>query len=305
MDEDIMDDDKKTWLSSDTALAHFEALKLERKAKGDSGAAKDGMVLEESDENDKEVPLGKIMEILRSQGARKKKKKKAAKKDNLPSDFENIENEFDVLGVVREINLDNLEREQIMETGKSVTDSGCRSAKMTDKSNVEKDEVFPKRKHDGTSTEVVVSTPKRKRSSFMHRSNSAKGQKENRKISLSQSFAKDETAQSSVERSLYEDMAETTTSDLLVSCSPGISFRRRRKVTDRLHVGKAMNSTPERTVVVCSMKALYVLMIQERRSIRKQNPNIHWLLKISESRESVNYKSDHSDSGQSKEAKKK
>ncbi|CAL9170887.1 unnamed protein product [Musa hybrid cultivar] len=246
MDEDIMDDDKKTWLSSDSALAHFEALKLERKSKGDSGASKDGMVLDESDENDNEVPLGKIMEILRSQGARKKKKKKPVKKDNLPSDLENIENEFDVLGVVREINLDNLEREQIMETGKLVTDSGCRSGKMTDKSNDEKETVFPKRKHDGTSTEVVVATPKRKRSNSMHRSNSAKGQKENRKISLSRSFAKDETAHSLVERSLYEDMAETTTSDLLVSCSPGISFKRVRKVTDRLHVEKAMNSTPEK-----------------------------------------------------------
>ncbi|CAL9087272.1 unnamed protein product [Musa acuminata var. zebrina] len=241
-DENAMDDDNQTWLTSDSALAHFEALKLEHEEKGDSGAAKDEMVLEENNGDDSEVPLGKMMEILRSQAARKKNKK-AVKKDNLPSVLENFENDFDVLGVVREINLDNLERVQTTEIDNLVADIECKSAKMADKSNDEKYMVSPKKKQDGPSIEAVVPATKRRRSVSTYRSNSLKGQKGNTKVSPPGSFGKDEAVHSLVEQSLFEDMAETTT-HLLVS--PGISSTKGRKIADRLDVEKALNSTPEK-----------------------------------------------------------
>ncbi|WOL19426.1 sister chromatid cohesion protein [Canna indica] len=240
MDEDAADDSNQTWLSSDSALAHFEALRLEKKEKGDSAAVKGETTPEENDGDDSELPLGKVMEILK-----KKRKKKPVKKDSLFPDLEKIENDLDVLGVVREINLDNLERVQNMEVSKFITDLEYKSPIM-DKSSAEKEMISPKRKRDGTGIEALVPTPKRKRSISTKKSNSAKGQKGIIKISHPQLFTEDRTTQTLVDQSSFEDMAKTTTSDLLVSSTPGILSKKERKVVDGLHVSKDVGTTPEK-----------------------------------------------------------
>lgn len=197
------------------------------------------MSLEENDGGENELPLGKMIEMLRSQGRKKKKK---MKKDSLLSNLENIENEFDVLGVVREINLDNLKRVQT-ETGKLAPDLENESAKVADKSN-EKEFESPKWKREGTGIEVIVRTPKRKRSISMNRSNLAKGQ--NIMFSSPQSFAKDNMIHPLKERSSFEkDMDDNTTTDLLVTFSPGIISKKGKNISDGLHVGEDVDNTTE------------------------------------------------------------
>jgi sister-chromatid-cohesion protein PDS5 len=62
------------------------------------------MLIDETDEFGNEVPLGKIVKLLKSQG-----EKKMGRKQKTPSSSVNAGNVDDVLGLVREINLDNQE----------------------------------------------------------------------------------------------------------------------------------------------------------------------------------------------------
>ncbi|XP_020090102.1 sister chromatid cohesion protein PDS5 homolog A isoform X1 [Ananas comosus] len=149
-DENTVDKSEETLLDlgGESALAHFESLHVESKETVDSGDVKDEMVVQESDENGNEVPLGKMMKLLRSQGA--KKKKKATKKQNLSSDVFDFENEVDVLGVIREINMDNLENSETMKVSRD-----NKGGKALDSR---------KRKIEKASIAAATPTPKRKRS---------------------------------------------------------------------------------------------------------------------------------------------
>ena len=62
------------------------------------------MLIDVTDEFGNEVPLGKIVKLLKSRG-----EKKAGKKQKTPSSTLNAGNDDDVLGLVREINLNNQE----------------------------------------------------------------------------------------------------------------------------------------------------------------------------------------------------
>ncbi|XP_074591324.1 sister chromatid cohesion protein PDS5 homolog A-like isoform X2 [Curcuma longa] len=230
--DSMTDDNKRTWLSSDSALAHFEALRLKNKKMGDSAVAEDGMIIEENGD-DNEVPLGKMMEILRNQGAKKKKKKKQVKKDMF-DDLETIDSEFDILGVVREINLDNFEQAQ--DAAAIVTDQS-RSEKVDGKINTVKEISSPKRKQDVIGFEVLVPTPKRKRSISTSRPNSSKGSKGNIKISPLHSL---------LERSLFEEDKAETKTDLLLSYASDISSKKGRKVSNEVHVKKDADSSSEK-----------------------------------------------------------
>uniref|UniRef100_A0A6V7QRS0 Sister chromatid cohesion protein PDS5 homolog A n=1 Tax=Ananas comosus var. bracteatus TaxID=296719 RepID=A0A6V7QRS0_ANACO len=149
-DENTVDKSEETLLDlgGESALAHFESLHVESKETVNSGDVKDEMVVQESDENGNEVPLGKMMKLLRSQGA--KKKKKATKKQNLSSDVFDFENEVDVLGVIREINMDNLENSETMKVSRD-----NKGGKALDSR---------KRKIEKASIAAATPTPKRKRS---------------------------------------------------------------------------------------------------------------------------------------------
>ncbi|KAF9590745.1 hypothetical protein IFM89_038058 [Coptis chinensis] len=101
---------EQTWLASDSVLAHFEALKLETYTTvcftpKDVSVAEDSQLPDDSDRDENE-PLGQMIKKLKSQGS---KTKKAGKKKILLSKRNDVENDFDILGMVREINLDGLE----------------------------------------------------------------------------------------------------------------------------------------------------------------------------------------------------
>ncbi|XP_010530075.1 PREDICTED: sister chromatid cohesion protein PDS5 homolog A-like [Tarenaya hassleriana] len=145
------------WLADETVLAHFKSLKLENDASVTPEAAeaediKDG----ESDGN--EVPLGKIVERLKSQGT---KGGRAKKNKPLPAEAENGENDVDILKMVREINLDQMGMLNKFESSNGQKQSPDKRA-GTDQG----DKNANKRKAgDETS---VISVPKRRRSSSGH-----------------------------------------------------------------------------------------------------------------------------------------
>ncbi|KAG6528290.1 hypothetical protein ZIOFF_010441 [Zingiber officinale] len=227
----MTDDNKWTWLNSDSVLAHFEALRLKNKKMGDSLVVEDGMVVEENGD-DNEVPLGKMMEILRNQGVKKKKKKKK----DIFTNLETINSEFDVLGVVREINLESFKQTQDREA--IVSDHNCRSGKQNGKVNTEKEiSSLSKRQRDAIGFEVLAPTPKRKRSISTNRLNSSKGRKGNTKRSPIQSL---------LEQSLFEDDRTETETDLLITYATDISSMKGRKVSDALHIEKDVDSSSEK-----------------------------------------------------------
>lgn len=102
----------------------------------------------EKDNDDNDVPLGKMMKLLKCQGTKKKKAKAQTSNFDLRSKDEDV----DVLGMVREINLDTIKAARSIEHGSQ------------------------KRKRSEVSqatSSVVAPTPKRKRSSSIHRSPSS------------------------------------------------------------------------------------------------------------------------------------
>ncbi|CAN6164252.1 unnamed protein product [Urochloa humidicola] len=97
--ENSVESDKKIWLGCEKVLAHFEAVMTANIDEVKSPKHK--MLIDETDEFGNEVPLGKIVKLLKSQG-----EKKMGRKQKTPSSV-NAGNDDDVLGLVREINLDN------------------------------------------------------------------------------------------------------------------------------------------------------------------------------------------------------
>ncbi|XP_020691826.1 sister chromatid cohesion protein PDS5 homolog A [Dendrobium catenatum] len=138
---------EQSWLSGESALAHFEALMFEDKEQILSVINKDEILLEK-DNDDNDVPLGKMMKLLKCQGTKKKKAKGQTSNFDLKSKDEDV----DVLGMVREINLDTIKAARSME-------HGSQKRKRSEASQA--------------TSSVVAPTPKRKRSSSIHRSPSS------------------------------------------------------------------------------------------------------------------------------------
>ncbi|KAK1293101.1 DNA mismatch repair protein MSH6 [Acorus calamus] len=116
-------------------------------------SGKDEM-LKDSDGDDNEVPLGKIMKRLKSRGA---KKKKATKKQNYG---EKAEKDVDILGMVREIDLDNIKSSNGV--GKNNFDENS-SHFATGEISVENAKSTVSRKHNKKRTRDSISMPVPKR----------------------------------------------------------------------------------------------------------------------------------------------
>ncbi|KAK1685013.1 hypothetical protein QYE76_045861 [Lolium multiflorum] len=113
----------------------------------------DKMLIDETDEFGNEIPLGKIVQILKSRAA-----KKTGRKQKATSVSVNTGKDDDVLGLLREINLDNQEN-----LGESL------------KSTPKKQQMDVKESNEKP---VGFSTPKRKRSVSKSRPHSAKDSKD-------------------------------------------------------------------------------------------------------------------------------
>ncbi|KAJ8760192.1 hypothetical protein K2173_011048 [Erythroxylum novogranatense] len=139
-----------TWLGDENVLAHFESLNLETDGRVISDIA-EGEVPKDIEIEGNELPLGKIIKQLKSQGtkSRKDKKKSSSVKGK----------GADILKMVREINLDNLGLSTKFESS-----NGHKCFSSEKKSEVEHRKVQKRKVGEITSTPV----PKRKRSSSGH-----------------------------------------------------------------------------------------------------------------------------------------
>ncbi|XP_057415482.1 sister chromatid cohesion protein PDS5 homolog A-like isoform X2 [Lotus japonicus] len=92
--------DVKSWLADETVFAHFESLEPEMVPSqlAEDDASKDG-------EDENEIPLGMMLKHIKSLGISGKKVKK---NKSLPAETKMAENDYDILNVVRKINLDSL-----------------------------------------------------------------------------------------------------------------------------------------------------------------------------------------------------
>ncbi|KAJ4981397.1 hypothetical protein NE237_032234 [Protea cynaroides] len=235
----------KTWLANDDVVAHFESLKLDTNGSVHSGVLEDEKVLKASDRDENEVPLGKMMKRLKSQ---RTNAKKVVKNKTLPAERKNQENDIDILGMVREINVENLEKSKNLESGNG---HGCFLGEGTedDQSMDEKVPVSRKRmrrKHEDTTS---IAVPKHKRSSsqgVLKSSQSRSSTKGLGKASTDNSHRTeisslkpnemevDTDSDSEDKITLEKEMVESAGSDLLASCLPTKkSSSSKRKVVGR------------------------------------------------------------------------
>lgn len=203
--------------------------------------AKDENALENSDRGEAEIPLRKMMKHLKSQ---RSKRKKVVKNHTVLAEENNSEKDIDILGVVREINIDNMGRASDMEFGKLINDdehyvSGRKEVSISRKR---------RKSNDPLSTPVL----EKKRlplgmdiPTFPYLKKSAKGRRKgsgasSRKIKIPslQSVVTDVEPIAYLEAKLSKekDMLTSMESDNLASCSPkNKSFSSRHKKKGSVH----------------------------------------------------------------------
>ncbi|KAG2605958.1 sister chromatid cohesion protein PDS5 homolog A-like isoform X3 [Panicum virgatum] len=218
--------DEKMWLGCEKVLAHFEDVMTANIDKVKSPKHK--MLIDETDEFGNEVPLGKIVKLLKLQG-----EKKTGRKQKTSSSSVNTGNVDDVLGLVREINLDNqgdLGESQKSKPKKRQTETNETNEKPLD-----------------------FSSPKRKRSISNNRPHSAKGSK-NSDEHLLHTPSKDRTY-TSLETKLKEkkDRHDSTDTGLLVSPTSKTPVSKVNKGAKKSHTD-ILNSGPKKSADADSTK---------------------------------------------------
>uniref|UniRef100_A0A7N0UYA4 Uncharacterized protein n=1 Tax=Kalanchoe fedtschenkoi TaxID=63787 RepID=A0A7N0UYA4_KALFE len=194
---------EKTWLAEESSLAHFNSLKFDNSEKEEPETEE-----KKDSEKDNEIPLGKIMKSLKSQGS----KGKRVSNKSPPARSKSTEQDVDVLKMVREINLDNLD---LPSNGHGPSPSGRN--KKVDKSS-------DKRKRPNGTDTTPVPVPKRRRSlaSTLGKSSgsksstkrSARDSKENLPVDAMDSDSHSDSEEKSSSKKAKADNHE---SDLLVS----------------------------------------------------------------------------------------
>ncbi|KAF7094903.1 hypothetical protein CFC21_097177 [Triticum aestivum] len=187
--ENPVENDEQKWLGCETVLSHFEALMTANVAEVQS--PEDKMLIDETDEFGNEIPLGKIVQILKSRGA-----KKTGGKQKAASVPVNTGKDDDVLGLLREINLDNQDN-----LGESV------------KSKPKKPQMDMKESNEKP---VDFSAPKRKRSVSKSRPHSGKGSKDGDEL-LVHSASKGKPSDSLENKLKEKRRADSNDKDLVAS----------------------------------------------------------------------------------------
>ncbi|XP_044496291.1 sister chromatid cohesion protein PDS5 homolog A-like [Mangifera indica] len=152
-DDNSRTSEGQTWLTDKTILTHFESLKLEPDEPVCEEIAEDE-ALKDDERDGNEVPLGKMIQRIKSQGG---KTGKAKKKKSSLAEVNNAGNDFDILKMVREINLDNLGSSNKFESSNGHKHSPSK------KINFDLDHQESKKRK--TTDAVSISVPKRRRSS--------------------------------------------------------------------------------------------------------------------------------------------
>ncbi|KAG2611293.1 sister chromatid cohesion protein PDS5 homolog A-like isoform X2 [Panicum virgatum] len=250
--ESSVESDEKMWLGCEKVLAHFEVVMTANIDKVKSPKHK--MLIDETDEFGNEVPLGKIVKLLKSQG-----EKKTVRKQKTPSSSVNAGNVDDVLGLVREINLDN--QGDLGESQKSKPKKPQTETKESNKKPLD------------------FSSPKRKRSISNNRPHSAKGRK-NTDEHLLHTPSKDKTY-NSLETKLKEKKGrhDSTDTGLLVSPTSKTPVSKGNKGAKRSHTD-ILNSGPKNSAADSTKRTIEPRSLNG--SLKSQKPKpISGLVKCS------------------------
>ncbi|KAG4401440.1 hypothetical protein GLYMA_07G268200v4 [Glycine max] len=151
--DDTLVTEVKSWLADESALTHFESLELEtvQSQSAEDEASKD----DEKDGN--EIPLRKMLKNIKSQGTSGKKVKR---NKSVPAETKKTGNDFDILNMVREINVDNLG------TPTNFEPSNGHDHSLIKKELKDPEYATGKKRKASKTTPVPV--PKRRRSSSAH-----------------------------------------------------------------------------------------------------------------------------------------
>ncbi|CAM8985985.1 unnamed protein product [Rhodiola kirilowii] len=215
---------ERTWLADESSVTFFNSLKF------DTNETEN--LINEDGEKDNEIPLGKIMKKLKSQGSKGKK----ARKKSPPAKSISSEQDVDVLKMVREINLENLE---LPSNGHGPSPSG---KKKVDKGS-------DKRKRGDGTDATPIPVPKRRRSlaSAVGKSSSSKSSakrlardsKENLPVDEMDS---DSHSDSGDKLSSKKSKTDHPESDLLVSClkRTGGTSKQKGKIAGQGSTGRSV-----------------------------------------------------------------
>ncbi|KAJ6380523.1 hypothetical protein OIU77_029422 [Salix suchowensis] len=153
--EEALANEGKVWLADESVLTHFDSLKFETDGTASSHVARDEGV-NDSEREANEVPLGKMIKQLKSQG---NKGGKTKKNNSSLAKAKDAENDVDILKMVREINLDNLGLTNKFESSNGHKDPSEKTKSKSEHQKVKK----------GNITDVTpVPVPKRRRSLSAH-----------------------------------------------------------------------------------------------------------------------------------------
>ncbi|XP_011002359.1 PREDICTED: sister chromatid cohesion protein PDS5 homolog A-B-like isoform X2 [Populus euphratica] len=152
--EEALANEGKVWLADESVLTHFESLKFETDGNASAHAARDEDV-NDSEREANEVPLGKMIKQLKSQG---NKGGKTKKNSTSLAKAKDAENDVDILKMVREINLDNLGLSNKFESSNGHKELSEKTKSESEHQKVKK----------GNITVTPVPVPKRRRSLSAH-----------------------------------------------------------------------------------------------------------------------------------------
>jgi sister-chromatid-cohesion protein PDS5 len=174
-----------------------------------------------------EIPLGKMMKSLKSQGT---KAKKVKKKKSLPAEAKNAENDVDILKMVREINFENMGMSSKFESSNGHEHFPSKKTKKD-----REDEKGKKRKaSDATSFPV----PKRPRSSSTHSAFRSPASTSKATLRASGNDSHKARIDTKDKISMRKKMVEGSESDLLLSCirkKTSFSSKDKGRYSDRGH----------------------------------------------------------------------
>ncbi|KAL2571387.1 hypothetical protein GLYMA_17G005500v4 [Glycine max] len=151
--DDTLVTEVKSWLADESSLTHFESLELEMVQ---SQSAEDE-ASKEDEKDGNEIPLRKMLKNIKSQGTSGKKVKR---NKSVPAETKKAENDFDILNMVREINVDNLE------TPTNFEPSNGHDHSLSKKELKDPESATGKKRKARETTPAPV--PKRRRSSSAH-----------------------------------------------------------------------------------------------------------------------------------------
>ncbi|GER48127.1 sister chromatid cohesion protein pds5 [Striga asiatica] len=224
-EHDSLGNEEKTWLVDEVILSHFESLELKPTEIVHPLVSEDD-IFKDSETEDNEMPLGKLMQRLKKAKAARIKK---AAKNEPPQDGVSKENDFDILKMVKEINSDNFDTSVKFDSSNGLEDARKKRSQA---------ELHKSQRLNGESNDIPV--PKRKRTSSASSKGSRKTTNLNNKENADVDFEKmnEEPQTGSEDQRMEEKTDEQPESEMLFSrirkkLSSSSNKQKGKRVSDR------------------------------------------------------------------------